>query len=156
MAADTYDVADGGATKLQELRNTLGIWSKKYKLQDLLTLAGAGTVAEVNDVFQLLDLPARTFVLMGGIIPHVADGDTLTADLGDGGNIDGFVDGADLNSTTALSTVIADPYGGDTARGNLYASADTLDIKILTIGSQTSHLAEFTVWAIMGQIPNAY
>ena len=154
MAADTYDGAlQGGTTQIQHLRNTRGIWSKKFVLQDLLTLVGAGTVAEANDVFQLLNIPANTHVFCAGIIPLVADGATLTADLGDGSNADGWVDGANLNSTTAIMTVKDDAYGPDNMPGKFYAAADTIDLKIITIGAQTSHLSEFVVWVDMVQIP---
>jgi len=156
MAGATYDVTDGGATKLMELRQTAGVWFKKFNLQDLLTEAGAGTVAEVDDYFELLNIPPRTTVLMGGVIPTIADGAVLTASLGDGAQVDGFANGVDLNTTTALATLVGDAYGFTAAQGKYYATADTLDLKIVTIGAQTSHLAEFIVWGFMFQIPDSF
>lgn len=163
MAAKTFTGAlVGGTTQLAGLPSTpLSVLAKKFNLNDLLTLVeatAAERVCEANDVFQLFNIPANTFVLMGGVIPTVADGDTLTADLGDGTNVDGFVDGVDLNSTTALSTVKEDAYGSDTARGNLYVAADTIDLKIITVGAQVAggHKAEFVVWVILAQIPTGF
>ena len=156
MAGATYDVTDGGATKLMELRQTAGVWFKKFNLQDLLDEAGAGTVAEAADIFEVVNIPPRTTILMGGVIPIVADGAVLTADLGDAAQAAGFADGVDLNTTTALATLVGDAYGFNTAQGKYYADADTLDLKIVTIGAQTSHLAEFIVWAIMFQVPDSF
>jgi len=156
MAA-TYDVTDGGATNLMEMRQNVGVWFKKFKLQDLVTTdAGAGTIAEVDDIFQLVNIPPRTTILMAGIIPTVADGAVLTADLGDGDEDDGWVNGVDLNTTTALATVVGDDFGVNSVMGKYYATADTLDLTIETIGAQTTHSSEFIVWAIMFQVPNSF
>lgn len=154
MAAATYDDAlVGGTTDLMGLPIQFGLWYKKYNLQDLVELCGQ-TVVEANDVFQLLNIPANTFVLCAGVIPTTAEGAVLTADLGDGTTADGFVDGVNLNSTTALMTLAADGYGVTTQLGKFYTEADTLDLKIATTaGTQTSHNAEFVVWAIMGKVP---
>lgn len=153
MAADTYDCTIGDNTGVPAYGVDVKILRRKINLLDDLLTPNSQTVAEANDVFQLFNIPAKSWVFCGGVIPLTADGDTLTADLGDGDNVDGFVDGVDLNSTTAVMTVVADAYGPDNAAGKYYASADTVDLKIITIGAQTTHAAEFVVWIMVAKIP---
>ena len=153
MAA-TYDLTDGGTTQLQELRNTIGIWSKKINLNDLVVEAGL-TISVADDVFEVLNIPAQSIVLFGGVNPVTAEGDTLTISLGDGGSAAGYMAALDLEATTPAATVNDDGYGTDVSTGRYYASADTLDIKVLTIGAQTTHLSEFIVWAAVVQVPTS-
>lgn len=154
MAAATYTMAEGGATILQELRNTVGVMSRKVVLADLLAEAGAGAIVEVNDIFELLKVPPRTVVLSAGVIPLVADGSTLTASLGDGSEAAGWMAALNLNALTAAMTLNDDAYGTDYMIGKYYATADTIDMKFLSVGTQT-HIGEFVVWAMMVQIPNS-
>ena len=155
MAAATYDdILEGGTAILAGLQTKFEVFSKSYKLADIMAKIGE-TVGEASDVIELLNIPKNTFVMCAGIIPTVADGAVLTGDLGDATNPDGFVDGVDLNSTTPVMTLAADGFGVTTVLGKFYPAADTLDLTLATIGAQTSHLAEFTVWAIMCQIPTS-
>lgn len=154
MAAATYAMAEGGATTLQVLRNPVGLVSRKVVLADLLAAAGAGTIVEVNDIFELLKIPPRTVVLCAGVTPLVADGSTLTASLGDGSEAAGWMATLNLNATTAAMTLNDDAYGTDYMMGKYYGSADTIDLKFLSVGTQT-HIGEFVVWAIMVQVPSS-
>ncbi len=88
-----------------------------------------------TDVLQLIDIPAKTLVLTVVSDVVTAEGGTLTYDVGDGSDPDGFIDGANGNSvgTTASSLALTEGapntitgYSG----GKFYAAADTLDMVI--------------------------
>jgi len=122
-------------------------------LDEAATDIKTGNVFEAGDVLQALQIPAYTMVLNAGLICTEAESTTLTLDVGDGDQADGYVDGYDAESTGGSGTAIAEAYGPDNAFGRLYTSADTIDLKIVTIGAQTANNAVVTVWAICVQVP---
>lgn len=93
-----------------------------------------------NDIDQLFDVSAGDFVLKAFANVQTAEGGTLTFDVGDGSDVDGYVDGQDGNttgyaapifaataSTGATPTITMTGYTG----GKLYTAADTVDVKWL-------------------------
>lgn len=149
----TFNATVGGTTRLQNTNQNLQLISKVIDLQAEADDLNSGTAFAATDILQVLNIPAKTYVIAAGILPITEEGATLTGDLGDGDTADGWVDGLNLNATTAAQAQIAEAYGAGTALGKLYASADTIDLKIATIGSQTSHAFVGTVWALCVQIP---
>tara|TARA_Y100001938_G_C8079858_1_gene428386 strand:+ start:97 stop:534 length:438 start_codon:yes stop_codon:yes gene_type:complete len=94
-----------------------------------------------NDVVQCLNIPAETFVINAGIEVLTATSNSVTLDVGDGGDVDRFIDGLDSTSTG---------HGAQVANasnvGHVYGTADTLDVKVL--GAQDT-AGKIRVWAIM-------
>ena len=94
-----------------------------------------------NDVVQCLNIPAETFVINAGIEVLTATSSSVTLDVGDGGDVDRFIDGLDSTSTG---------HGAQVANvsnvGHVYGTADTLDVKVL--GAQDT-AGKIRVWAIM-------
>ena len=94
-----------------------------------------------NDIVQVLNVPAETFVINAGIEVLTASASGVTLDLGDGGDVDRFVDGLDSTSTG---------HGAQVANasnvGHVYGSADTIDVKVL---GATDDASKLRVWAIM-------
>ena len=112
---------------------------KPYWVENTLDLSLFDPVA--NDIVQILNVPAETFVINAGIEVLTASASGVTLDLGDGGDVDRFVDGLDSTSTG---------HGAQVANasnvGHVYGSADTIDVKVL---GATDNASKLRVWAIM-------
>lgn len=111
-----------------------------------LTTAGYFAAA---DIIQVFDIPANTWVIGAGLNVTTAEGAVMTFDLGDDTTADGFVDGANANSTsTNTGAEAGEAYGCLTSLGKLYTATDTLDLTIATLGAQTSHACVVDVWML--------
>ncbi len=112
---------------------------KPYWVENTVDLSLFDPVA--NDIVQVLNVPAETFVINAGIEVLTASASGVTLDLGDGGDVDRFVDGLDSTSTG---------HGAQVANasnvGHVYGSADTIDVKVL---GATDDASKLRVWAIM-------
>jgi|TARA_R100001015_G_C4426445_1_gene25177 hypothetical protein len=112
---------------------------KPYWVENTVDLSLFDPVA--NDIVQVLNVPAETFVINAGIEVLTASASGVTLDLGDGGDVDRFVDGLDSTSTG---------HGAQVANasnvGHVYGSADTIDVKVL---GATDNASKLRVWAIM-------
>jgi len=97
-----------------------------------------------NDIVQVLNVPAETFVINAGIEVLTASASGVTLDLGDGGDVDRYIDGLDSTSTGHGAQVI-----NASNVGHVYGSADTLDVKVL--GAQDTS-GKIRVWALMCDI----
>ena len=97
-----------------------------------------------NDVVQMLNIPAETLIINAGIEVLTASASGVTLDLGDGGDVDRYIDGLDSTSTGlgALVTNVSNV-------GHVYGSADTIDVKVL--GAQDTS-GKIRVWALMCDI----
>ena len=99
--------------------------------------SATGTNRDENDVLQLFSV-AFCEVIHACINVTVAEGDTLTADLGDGSDVDGFIDGADLDTVglTRMELALTDGSPNTVtgySSGKLYGSTvDTIDLKVLS------------------------
>ena len=90
-----------------------------------------------GDVVQALDIPAETLIMEAGIEVITALSSSVTLDLGiTGGDVDRYVDG-DTNATGFSSPTA-------TAR-TIVASADTLDVLVLSAASSAGKIRVFAV-----------
>ena len=153
-----YNVAEGGnaggikasfpAARLMTAQVDLGTLGEDE--------VSSGNVFSAADVIPVLNIPAYTFVLDAGLICTTAEDTTLTLDLGDGDDPNGYVDGYDAESTGVRLTAVDEGFGTDNVAGKLYASADTIDLTIATVGAQTAHQCVVTVFAVVaGPIPTS-
>ena len=125
------------------------VLSKEIDFADLLVEKGSALAAA--DVFEALDVPAKCFVLAAGIHPvTAANSTTLTIDLGDGADVDHYVDGFNAAQTATDSVPITPTTGAAYAQHagmKYYSAADTIDILFATLtGTLTSGVIR--VWAI--------
>ena len=88
--------------------------------------AAAGlTALAAGDVLEVIKVPANTLVTHVALNVTTAEGGTLTVDVGDGDNPDGYLDGVNANATAAYLTVA----GTDAFEaGKYYTAADTIDV----------------------------
>lgn len=88
--------------------------------------AAAGlTALGATDVLEVIRIPANTLVTNVALEVTTAEGGTLTIDVGDGDDPDGFLDG--VNANTAAAYI---PVAGTAAyeQGKYYTAADTIDV----------------------------
>ena len=114
------------ATIVQAVQATLGY--------PKLAVSGSITEADTGNTVQAVEIPAKSFVPPGGVTVYVAEvfaGGTPSLDVGDGDDVDGWVDSTDITETTVGT------YSGDltntaaySADGKYYAAADTIDVVV--------------------------
>jgi hypothetical protein len=88
--------------------------------------AAAGlTALAATDVLEVIKVPAKTLVTNVVLEVTTAEGGTLTIDVGDGDDPDGYLDGVNGNATAAYI-----PVAGTAAfeQGKYYTAADTIDV----------------------------
>ena len=94
------------------------------------------------DVLEVIRVPANTLVTHVALNVTTAEGGTLTVDVGDGADPDGYLDGVNANTTAAYLTVA----GTDAFEaGKYYTAADTIDVKI----NNAADVAVMTLTAVM-------
>jgi len=105
--------------------------------------AAAGLTALTSaDVLEVIRVPANTLVTNVALNVTTAEGGTLTVDVGDGANPDGYLDGVNANATAAYLTVA----GTDAFEaGKYYTAADTIDIVL----NNAADAAVMTLTAVM-------
>lgn len=114
--------------------------------------AGA-TALGAGDILQVIDLPAKTHVLVAGIDVTTAEGGTLTLDLGDGGDPDGYLDGVDGNVATSYASALTLAEGTPNtitgySEGKYYSAADTIDLVMVN----ATDTAVMRVWALVAYV----
>ena len=87
------------------------------------------------DVIQLFHIPAKVFVAKVMWDVTTAEGGTFTFDIGDGGDVDGYIDGADGNAVgNGSSLIVLTEATPNTitgySNGKYYSAADTLDLLV--------------------------
>lgn len=134
-----------GLTKISMIEVTID-WSNISTKR-----AAAGqTAVGAGDVLEVLSIPAKTYVMMVGLDVTTAEGGTLTIDVGDASDPDGFLDGVNANTTasyaTALSLAEATPNTVvGYSNGKYYAAADTIDVKTVN----AADTAVMRLWALV-------
>ena len=105
--------------------------------------AAAGlTALGAADILEVIKVPAKTLVTHVALEVTTAEGGTLTLDVGDGDNPDGYLDGVNGNATAAYLTVA----GTDAFEaGKYYTAADTIDIVL----NNAADAAVMTLTAVM-------
>lgn len=142
----TYSYAVGSATTHPSklLRASPYVIKRTIDIATLITALGATPAA--SDVIKVLNIPAGSMVLSGGVLVNTAvDATTMTVDLGYSGNVDVFTDGADLKTTgyAAYGT-----NGKAIANAARFATAGTVDLLVATLtGTLTS--GNITVYAVV-------
>lgn len=121
---------------------------REIDLADVVTTKGSAIA--VNDVIQVIDVPARSLVLAAGFeVTSAMTGTSTdaTLDFGiTGVDVDAFVDGFDLDAAAAgaYSAIPAATIGGK----YFFSAADTLDLLVAT---QTNTITggKLRCWAVM-------
>lgn len=118
-------------------------------------LAAGATALTSADVLEVIRIPAGTQVLAVGLNVTTAEGATLTIDVGDGTDPDGFLDGVNANTVAGYSSstvtlvegapnTLSPAYGF----GKYYGAEDTIDVKTVN----AADTAVMTVWAIVANV----
>ena len=115
-----------------------------YLVENTIDMSVSGFQPAANDIVQALDVPAESIVMNAGIEVLTASPSSVTLDMGDGDTVDIYVDGLDSTST-GYSAVHQDVL----STGKIYASADTIDIKVL--GAQDT-TGKVRAWAVVCDI----
>ena len=105
------------------------------------TVAFSSFDPAANDVVQMLDIPAEPLVINAGIEVLTASASGVTLDVGDGGDVDSYVDGYDSTSTGFAGLV-----ENVSNSGTVYGSADTIDVTVL---GATDNESKVRAWAVM-------
>lgn len=82
-----------------------------------------GTGFASGDVLEAITVPAGTLVIGAHWKVQVAEGSSLTCDIGDGGSATKYASNVNLNSTSTEGYIL-----NVTADSSFYATADTIDI----------------------------
>ena len=134
----TYDVTGPSNAGARPSRRNPGT-RVPYLVENTIDISqiNADAGAAQNDVLQVLDIPAETLILHAGIEVLTALSSSVTMDLGiTGGDVDVCVDG-DTNATGyAALTATARP---------IIASADTLDVLVLSAASSAGKIRVFAL-----------
>ena len=112
--------------------------------------AASLTALAGGDILTALHIPAKTMVLEVGLDVTTAEGGTLTIDVGDGTDPDGYLDGVAGNAVGSFSTsLVLTEAAPNTvlglSNGKYYAAADTIDIKTVN----AADAAVMRLWAVV-------
>ena len=112
--------------------------------------AAGATALTSGDVLEVIQLPAKTYVLAVGLDVTTAEGGTLTIDIGDGSAVDGYLDGVDANTVASYASALALTEGAPNtvtgySAGKYYAAADTIDVKTVN----AADAAVMRLWALV-------
>lgn len=119
-------------------------------------LAAGATALTSADVIEAIPLPAKSLVMAVGLDVTTAEGGTLTIDVGDGTDIDGYLDGVNANTVASYQSgnnltvtagtpnaVAGTPYAY--ALGKYYSAADTIDVVV----NNAPDAAVMRLWALV-------
>ena len=135
----TYNVTGAGGTTGHPANGRT-----PYLVENTIDFSVSGFQPAANDIVQALDIPAESMVINAGLEVLTVSPSGVTLDLGDGGDVDRFVDGHDSTATGFAANVI-----NASNIGHVYGSADTIDIKV--IGAQDTS-AKVRVFAVVCDI----
>jgi hypothetical protein len=144
----TVDLTVGGTSGYPAVKK--GGLYRITKTVDFNANNEGGANRSAADVLQLIDVPANTNVLAVGYVVETAEGGTLTFDLGDGDDVDGYVDGADGNAAGGGVSSLALTEGAPNtitgySNGKYYSAADTIDMVV----NNDADAAKITVVAFL-------
>lgn len=148
----TYS-ADYVAERSQGLGGKLNLIERSINFKEVADYrASAGLAALASsDVYEILEIPAKTLVLRVGYDVTTAEGATATVHIGDGSDADGYVVSANLNSVGSGASALALTEGTPNtitgySGGKYYSAADTID---LTLNHNSINAAVVRVWALI-------
>lgn len=103
-------------------------------VENTIDFSELATGASAADVFNLINVEAGDFVRQVLVEVQTVEGETLTVDVGDGTDADGFIDGTNGNAAGMTITSGAVGY----VAGKLYTAADTIDLTVATAAGANS------------------
>jgi len=113
-------------------------------------VAAGQTAVGAGDGVAALRIPAKTLVLHVGLDVTTAEGGTLTVDVGDGDDPDGFLDGVNANTLASYASTLLLTEGAPNittgySEGKYYSAADTIDL--ITVNAADA--AVMRLWALV-------
>jgi hypothetical protein len=134
-----------GSTKSSTAADSIAalpdVRKQAYMVEAILDLSKIANYTCVNgDIFQVLEIPANTFIIAAGVeVLTVFDGTTPTVDV-DFAEGDDIVDGGDV---TALGYLAAGTNGGANLTSQatftqLVATTDTIDVKLIAASADVT------------------
>ena len=117
------------------------------KIATARSAAGATALAS-GDVLEAISLPAKSLVLHVGVDVTTAGTGSLTLDVGDGADADGYLDGVAADAVGSFASVHTLSSGATVglSAGKYYTSADTIDVTL--VGYVPGNLV-CRVWAVV-------
>ncbi len=133
----TVDVTKGAAGSAYPASDL----PKVFIIENIIDFAATNRAS--GDILQVLQIKAGSYVLLAGLEVLTVEDSTATADLGDGANADGYLDGTDINAATgyfpsapaitngtgtvitAVTTTLFAIMGG-----KFYTADDTIDLTL--------------------------
>lgn len=120
------------------------------QVADYRASAGLAALAS-SDVYEVLNITAKSLVLRVGYDVTVAEGATATVGIGDGAAATGYATAVNLNSVgSGVSTLALTEGAPNTitgySNGKYYTADDTID---LTLNHSSIDLAVVRVWALV-------
>lgn len=94
--------------------------------------AAGQTALAAADILQLIELPAGVYVPVAVLQCITAEGETATADLGDGAQVAGYLDDFNCNTAGWGFSGVTTAYSVAVGGGKLYTAADTIDLLLNT------------------------
>jgi hypothetical protein len=112
--------------------------------------AASATALTSGDVIEAIPLPAKSLVLRVGLDVTTAEGGTLTIDVGDGSDTDGYLDGVNANTAASYCSALVLTEGAPNtitgySNGKYYSAADTIDVVIVN----AADVAVMRLWALV-------
>jgi hypothetical protein len=150
----TYDLTLG-STKSSTAANSIAAFpdvrNQAYMVEAILDISKISSYTCVNgDIFQVLEIPAGTFIVAAGAeVLTVFDGTTPTVDI-DFAAGDDIVDGGDV---TAVGYLAAGTNGGANLTSQatftqLITTADTIDVKLIAASADVT-VGKLRVYAVV-------
>ena len=101
-------------------------------------------------MLEVLQIPAKSYVLHVGLDVTTVEGGTLTIDVGDGADPDGYLDGVNANAAASYASALALTEGAPNTitgltSGKYYSAADTIDVTTVN----AADTAVMRVWALV-------
>ena len=131
---------------------TVGVTNKKFYTENTidLSLLNSGSA----DVIQCLNIPKGAFVTNVGVYKLTIEDSTLTGDLGDATDADGWITTAiNFENLGNVNSLPGDAFPA--LGGKLYTAADTLDITMSANAGNTAKFTVFAEYSIVESVANA-
>lgn len=110
--------------------------------------AASATALASGDVVQAISLPAKSLVLHVGVDVLTAGTGSLTLDVGDGADADGYLDGVAADAVGSFASIHTLSTGATVglSAGKYYTAADTIDV---TLVGYVPGALKCRVWALV-------
>lgn len=126
---------------------------KAYVVQRVINVAtaltdlGVSAAFTADDVLNVIDVPINTWVPAVFLeVTTVSTSTSLTYDVGDGDDANGFIDSIDATSVGWSTNFLTTEYSLAASGGKVYSAADTIDVQL---ADATSGSGVFVLTAVM-------